>query len=179
MFRSRSEWCCPWRRVATLQSCSRPRYERRSSSSVASTPRKTSSSVRNVPSRRTDHDISNYLAYSSPSPVFGGKPSVFARRRNDEILVGLCAIGMLQLGLAPDVLAGPQQERMKTCNKDARPKPSRATPQGLHEVMPVDSKTGSGERQAHRGEALTRTAPSIRALAGPVRYTPENGWTTS
>lgn len=39
-----------------------------------------------------------------------------------KFLVGLCAIGMLQLGLALDVLAGPQQERMKTCNKDAKAK---------------------------------------------------------
>jgi len=37
-------------------------------------------------------------------------------------LIGVCVATMLQLALAPGALAGTQQERMKTCNKDAKTK---------------------------------------------------------
>ena len=37
-------------------------------------------------------------------------------------LIGLCAVTMLQFGLVSASFAGAQQERMKTCNKDAKTK---------------------------------------------------------
>ena len=39
-----------------------------------------------------------------------------------KFLIGLCAIATLQFGLVSASLAGTQQERMKTCNKDAKVK---------------------------------------------------------